>query len=80
MKFLEEIIKEVKRVVSIPVGLRISATEFDPQGLNPETVGKIAKRVENLLDYLHLSAGRDGPLGAHLHFIIRSQAILKRLK
>jgi 2,4-dienoyl-CoA reductase-like NADH-dependent reductase (Old Yellow Enzyme family) len=39
--FLEEILKEVRRRVSIPVGLRISATEFDPNGLNPEMVAKI---------------------------------------
>ncbi|AHC52322.1 NADH oxidase [Sulfolobus acidocaldarius SUSAZ] len=80
VKFLEEIIKEVKRVVSIPVGLRISATEFDAQGLNPETVGKIVKRVENLLDYLHLSAGRDGPLGGSSSFYYKEPSYLEEAK
>jgi len=66
--FLEEILKEIRRVVSIPVGMRISVTEFDPNGLNPEFVAKIVKRVESLLDYVHLSAGRDGPLGGSSSF------------
>jgi len=78
--FLEELIKEVKRVVSIPVGLRISVTEFDPQGLTPELVAKIVSRVENLLDYVHLSAGRDGPLGGSSSFYYQRPSYVEEAK
>ncbi|QIW22939.1 NADH oxidase [Sulfolobus sp. S-194] len=78
--FLEELLKEVKRIVSIPVGMRISVTEFDPQGLTPELVAKIVKRVENLLDYVHLSAGRDGPLGGSSSFYYKRPSYVDEAK
>ncbi|BFH73109.1 NAD(P)-binding protein [Sulfurisphaera javensis] len=78
--FLEELIKEIKRIVSIPVGMRISVTEFDPQGLTPELVSKIVKRVEHLLDYVHLSAGRDGPLGGSSSFYYQRPSYVEEAK
>lgn len=78
--FLEELLKEIRRVVSIPVGMRISVTEFDPQGLTPELVAKIVKRVENLLDYIHLSAGRDGPLGGSSSFYYKRPSYVDEAK
>ncbi|MBB5253690.1 oxidoreductase [Sulfurisphaera ohwakuensis] len=78
--FLEELLKEIRRVVSIPVGMRISVTEFDPQGLTPELVAKIVKRVENLLDYVHLSAGRDGPLGGSSSFYYKRPSYVDEAK
>lgn len=78
--FLEELIKEIRRVVSIPVGMRISVTEFDPQGLTPQLVSNIIKRVENLLDYVHLSAGRDGPLGGSSSFYYQRPSYLEEAK
>ncbi|MGC8598094.1 MAG: FAD-dependent oxidoreductase, partial [Thermocladium sp.] len=74
--FLEEVLREVRRRVSIPVGLRISATEFDPDGLNPQLVSSIIGRVGELLDYVHLSAGRDGPLGSTMPFYWRRPAFI----
>ena len=78
--FLEELLKEVRRAVSIPVGLRISATEFDPQGLTPELVGKVLSRVKDKLDYVHLSAGRDGPLGGSSSFYYKRPSYLEEAK
>ncbi|QKR00243.1 NAD-binding protein [Metallosphaera tengchongensis] len=78
--FLEELLTEVRRNVSIPVGLRISVTEFDDEGLNPELVSKIVGRVQNKLDYVHLSAGRDGPLGASMPMYWRRPAFLEYAK
>jgi 2,4-dienoyl-CoA reductase-like NADH-dependent reductase (Old Yellow Enzyme family) len=78
--FLEEILKEVRRRVSIPVGMRISVTEFDPNGLNPELVAKIVKRVEPLLDYVHLSAGRDGPLGGSSSFYYKKPSYVEEAR
>ncbi|AWR96909.1 NAD(P)-binding protein [Acidianus sulfidivorans JP7] len=78
--FLEELIKEVKNRVSIPVGMRISITEFDPQGLNPELVNRIVSRVEDKLDYIHFSAGRDGPLGGSSSFYYKRPSYLEEAK
>ena len=66
--FVEELIREMRRRVTIPIGMRISVTEFDPNGLTPELVAKIVSRLEPYLDYVHLSAGRDGPLGGSSSF------------
>lgn len=78
--FLEELLKEVRSVVSIPIGLRISVTEFDNEGLTPEMVAKIIKRVEGLLDYVHLSAGRDGPLGSSMPFYYKRPSFIDEAK
>ncbi|MCH1771175.1 MULTISPECIES: NAD(P)-binding protein [Metallosphaera] len=78
--FLEELIKEVRSRVSIPVGLRISVTEFDDAGLTPEMVSKIVSRVETQLDYVHLSAGRDGPLGSSMPMYWKRPAFLEYAK
>ncbi|ARM75496.1 NAD(P)-binding protein [Acidianus manzaensis] len=78
--FLDELIKEVKSRVSIPVGMRISVTEFDQQGLNPELVNKILLRVQDKLDYIHFSAGRDGPLGGSSSFYYKRLSYLEEAK
>ena len=78
--FLEEILTEIRRVVSIPVGLRISATEFDPLGLTPDLVGKVISRVKDKLDYVHISAGRDGPLGGSSSFYYKRPSYLEEAR
>jgi 2,4-dienoyl-CoA reductase-like NADH-dependent reductase (Old Yellow Enzyme family) len=78
--FLEEILTEIRRVVSIPVGLRISATEFDPLGLTPDLVGKAISRVKDKLDYVHISAGRDGPLGGSSSFYYKRPSYLEEAR
>ncbi|AWR99009.1 NAD(P)-binding protein [Metallosphaera hakonensis] len=78
--FLEELLKEVRSAVSIPVGMRISITEFDNEGLTPELVSKIISRVEDKLSYINLSAGRDGPLGASMPMYWKRPAFLEYAK
>jgi 2,4-dienoyl-CoA reductase-like NADH-dependent reductase (Old Yellow Enzyme family) len=78
--FLEEILTEIRRVVSIPVGLRISATEFDPLGLTPDLVGRVISRVKDKLDYVHISAGRDGPLGGSSSFYYKRPSYLEEAR
>ncbi len=69
VRFVAEIIEGIKSRVDIVVGLRISVTEFDDEGLNPDMVGRIASRLQEYgLDYIHLSAGRDGPITASAPF------------
>jgi len=78
--FLSELLKAVRVAVSIPVGLRISATEFDPSGLTPQRVHEIVKEVEPLLSYVHISAGRDGPLGSSMPFYYKRPAFIEEAR
>jgi NADH:flavin oxidoreductases, Old Yellow Enzyme family len=78
--FLLELLEEVRRRTSLPVGLRISVTEFDDNGLTPDRVSKILEKVSHKLDYIHLSAGRDGPLGASMPFYWKRPAFLEFAK
>ena len=54
---LEEIIAEVKNTIKIPVGIRISATEWMTGGWNLEDSIALSKRIQNSVDYIHVSAG-----------------------
>ncbi len=48
--------------------------------MTPEMVAKIIKRVEGLLDYVHLSAGRDGPLGSSTPFYYKRPSFIDEAK
>lgn len=81
VKFVEEIIKGIKEKVKITLGIRLSVTEFDNEGLNPEMVAEISKRLEKAgIDYVHLSAGRDGPLSSSMPFYYNRVSFLKEAK
>ncbi|BCU66869.1 NADH oxidase [Sulfolobales archaeon HS-7] len=75
--FVQELIKRIREVVSLPLGMRLSVTEFD-DGITPEMARKIVDRLD--LDYVHLSAGRDGPLGSSMPFYYREPAFLEEVK
>lgn len=70
--FLREVLKRVRDEVSVPVGVRVSSSDFDPQGLSPTDVGAYISEVSSLVDYVHLSAGRDGPLNSSAPFYYKS--------
>lgn len=81
VKLVEEIIKGIKEKVKITLGIRLSVTEFDNEGLNPEMVAEISKRLEKAgIDYVHLSAGRDGPLSSSMPFYYNRVSFLKEAK
>jgi len=81
VKFVEEIIKGIKEKVNITLGIRLSVTEFDNESLNPEMVAEISKRLEKAgIDYVHLSAGRDGPLSSSMPFYYNRVSFLKEAK
>ncbi|EZQ07047.1 NADH oxidase [Candidatus Acidianus copahuensis] len=75
--FVEEVLKRIREKVNIPVGMRISSTEFDNEGLNPEMVSKIVYRLQNMLDYVHFSAGRDGPYNASMPFYYKRVSFIE---
>lgn len=81
VRFVEEIVKGIKEKVKITLGIRLSVTEFDNEGLNPEMVAEISKRLEKAgIDYIHLSAGRDGPLSSSMPFYYDKVSFLKEAK
>ncbi|MCH4814668.1 MAG: FAD-dependent oxidoreductase [Saccharolobus sp.] len=81
VRFVEEILKGIKEKIKITVGIRISVTEFDNEGLTPEMVAEIGKRLEKAgIDYIHLSAGRDGPLGSSMPYYYKRLAFLEEAK
>ncbi|AAK42211.1 FAD-dependent oxidoreductase [Saccharolobus solfataricus] len=81
VRFIEEILKGIKEKAKITVGIRISVTEFDNEGLTPEIVAEIGKKLEKAgIDYIHLSAGRDGPLGSSMPYYYKRLAFLEEAK
>ncbi|AGJ62163.1 FAD-dependent oxidoreductase [Saccharolobus islandicus] len=81
VRFIEEILKGIKEKAKIIVGIRISVTEFDNEGLTPEIVAEIGKKLEKAgIDYIHLSAGRDGPLGSSMPYYHKRLAFLEEAK
>jgi len=81
VRFIEEILKGIKEKAKITVGIRISVTEFDNDGLTPEIVAEIGKKLEKAgIDYIHLSAGRDGPLGSSMPYYYKRLAFLEEAK
>ncbi|MEM4971102.1 MAG: FAD-dependent oxidoreductase [Sulfolobales archaeon] len=70
VKFVSEVVQEIRSRTSIPIGIRLSVNEFDPEGLNPHIVSEIVSRLEREVgvDYIHLSAGRDGPITSSMPF------------
>ncbi|ACR41376.1 FAD-dependent oxidoreductase [Saccharolobus islandicus] len=81
VRFVEEILKGIKEKAKITVGIRISVTEFDNEGLTPEIVAEIGKKLEKAgIDYIHLSAGRDGPLGSSMPYYYKRLAFLEEAK
>ncbi len=81
VRFVEEILRGIKEKVKITVGIRLSVTEFDDQGLTPEIVADISKKLEKAgIDYIHLSAGRDGPLSSSMPFYYDRVSFLREAK
>ncbi len=80
-KFVQEIVREIKAKVGITVGVRLSSTEFDEEGLKPEDVAEIARELEKVgVDYVHLSAGRDGPMNSSAPFYYQRPSFLEEAK
>nr|WP_256202609.1 NADH:flavin oxidoreductase [Sulfuracidifex tepidarius] len=78
VNLVKEIVREIKDKAKITVGIRLSSTEFDPEGLTPERVAEIGEElVKAGIDYIHLSAGRDGPMNSSAPFYYGKPSFLK---
>jgi 2,4-dienoyl-CoA reductase-like NADH-dependent reductase (Old Yellow Enzyme family) len=71
LRFIDEIIEAVRSRTSdeFIVGLRISAGEFDPEGLTEDESREAAELLQDRLDYVHLVAGTSASLGGAVHIV-----------
>ncbi|EQD67726.1 NADH:flavin oxidoreductase/NADH oxidase, partial [mine drainage metagenome] len=78
LSFPQEIIDTVKDTTGLPVGIRLSLYEDDPDGYDPEYGLKVSEALKHL-DYVHFSAGRFSPPGSSASFYSDELHILKKL-
>ena len=67
LRFAQEIIDGIKGELNIPVGIRLSLYEDDPDGYGPDYGLEIAESLKGI-DYAHFSAGRFAPPGSSSAF------------
>lgn len=67
LRFPQEIIDSIRSELNIPVGIRLSLYEDDPDGYTPEYGLEIAESLKGI-DYAHFSAGRFAPPGSSSDF------------
>ncbi len=67
LTFVREVLRAVRDEVDLPVGLRLSLYEDEPDGYGPEYGVSVAEALDGL-DYVHFSAGRFAPPGSSAAF------------
>jgi len=77
-RFAQEIVDLVKEEIGLPIGIRLSVYEDDPDGYDPEYGLKIAESIKGL-DFVHLSAGRFSVPGSSASFYTEAPHIAIRL-
>lgn len=78
VRFPNQIVSALKAEIDIPVGIRLSLYEDDPDGYGPEYGLKVADSISNV-DYVHFSAGRNAPPGSSASFYSPHSHILRKL-
>ncbi|MDB6084977.1 MAG: NADH:flavin oxidoreductase/NADH oxidase, partial [Gammaproteobacteria bacterium] len=71
LRFLREVIADIRTKVNdgFVVGLRISGTEADEQGLSQEESLESIIRVANSIDYVNITLGTSASLGGAIHIV-----------
>jgi 2,4-dienoyl-CoA reductase-like NADH-dependent reductase (Old Yellow Enzyme family) len=69
LRFLREVVADIRSKVSerFVVGLRISGTEFDEQGLTQDESLEAVVRIADSLDYVNVTLGNSATLGGAVH-------------
>ena len=69
LRFLREVIADIRAKVDerFVVGMRISGTEADEQGLTQDESLQAIERVAPTLDYVHITLGTSASLGGAVH-------------
>jgi 2,4-dienoyl-CoA reductase-like NADH-dependent reductase (Old Yellow Enzyme family)/thioredoxin reductase len=71
LRFLREIIADIRAKVTqdFVVGLRISGSEIDEQGLMEEEAVDAVARLDDSIDYVHVTLGTSASLGGAIHIV-----------
>jgi 2,4-dienoyl-CoA reductase-like NADH-dependent reductase (Old Yellow Enzyme family)/thioredoxin reductase len=69
LRFLREVIADIRAKVSdgFVVGMRISGSEADEQGLNEDETFAAVARLDDSIDYVHITVGTSASLGGAIH-------------
>jgi 2,4-dienoyl-CoA reductase-like NADH-dependent reductase (Old Yellow Enzyme family) len=69
LRFLREVIANIRRKVDdgFVVGLRISGTEIDEQGLTTDESLDAVSALDDSIDYAHITLGTSATLGGAIH-------------
>lgn len=69
LRFLREIIANIRSKVTdgFVVGLRISGSEADEQGLSADETLDAVTRLDDSIDYVHITVGTSASLGGAIH-------------
>ncbi len=78
LRFPQEVIDAIREEVSIPVGIRLSLYEDDPDGYPPEHGMKIVEHLKNI-DYVHFSSGRFEPPGSSASYYSEHNHIISKI-
>jgi 2,4-dienoyl-CoA reductase-like NADH-dependent reductase (Old Yellow Enzyme family)/thioredoxin reductase len=71
LRFLREVIADIRAKVTdgFVVGLRISGSEADEQGLTEDETLEAVSRVDDSIDYVHITVGTSASLGGAVHIV-----------
>jgi 2,4-dienoyl-CoA reductase-like NADH-dependent reductase (Old Yellow Enzyme family)/thioredoxin reductase len=69
LSFIREVIEDIRGKVSdgFVVGMRISGTELDEQGLTEDETFEAVARLGDSIDYVHITLGTSASLGGAIH-------------
>ncbi|MCL4447841.1 MAG: NAD(P)-binding protein [Thermoplasmatales archaeon] len=79
LTFPQTVIDTIRSATALPVGIRLSLYEDDPNGWNEDYGLRVVDELKNL-DYVHLSAGNFYPPGSSASFYSPETHILPRMK
>jgi len=71
LRFLREVIADIRAKVpdGFVVGLRISGSELDEQGLTENEALETVSRLDDSVDYVHVTVGTSATLGGAVHIV-----------
>ena len=71
LRFLREVIADIRAKVpdGFVVGLRISGSELDEQGLTENEALETVSRLDDSIDYVHVTVGTSATLGGAVHIV-----------
>lgn len=68
LRFVSEVIAAIRRCVDdTTLGIRLSANDYEPGGIDEDDIAEICAALEPGLDYVSLVAGSSATLGASVH-------------